>query len=133
MILEDAKLKIHIYCPSRAFVIDSFTAAPPGQDLEGGEPGEDSDVMAATVAQLPSLALEGIWDNLVYDGDVKARLLNYINSTQVFSDKRVDFNIITWNRYETAEATPLMALTRCTELSYSTVRREQARLRFVEH
>lgn len=55
--------------------------------------------MAATVAQLPALALEGIWDNLIYEDNVKLRLLNYINSTQLFGDCRVDFNVITWNRY----------------------------------
>lgn len=54
--------------------------------------------MAATVAQLPSLALEGIWDNLIYEDNVKLRLLNYINSTQLFGDRQVDFNVITWNR-----------------------------------
>ena len=54
--------------------------------------------MAATVAMLPSVALEGIWDNLIYEDDVKTRLLNYIQSTQMLGDKQVDFNIITWNR-----------------------------------
>jgi hypothetical protein len=54
--------------------------------------------MAATVAQLPAQALEGIWDNLIYEDDVKQRLLNYMYSTQLFGDRAVDFNVITWNR-----------------------------------
>ena len=98
MYLRDVRLQIHIYCPSQAFVVDSFSAAPPGESGEAEPGSEDSDVMAATVAMLPSVALEGIWDNLIYEDDVKTRLLNYIQSTQMLGDKQVDFNIITWNR-----------------------------------
>ena len=54
--------------------------------------------MAASVLELPSLSLEGIWDSLIYEGDIKGKLLNYIYSTILFSDAKVDFNIITWNR-----------------------------------
>lgn len=90
-----------MYRPSRQYIIDSFSAAAPGEDGEEGDAdagGEDSDVMAATVAQLPAVALEGIWDNLIYEDNVKLRLLNYINSTQLFGERTVDFNVITWNR-----------------------------------
>ena len=68
--------------------------------------GEDKDVMAATVGQLPAVALEGIWDNLVYEDDVKLRLLNYIASTQLFGDRQVDFNVITWNRCASMTSSP---------------------------
>lgn len=97
-LLANVNLKIHVYCPSRAFIVDSFSAAAPEDHDSADGQGEDSDVMAATVAQLPSLALEGIWDNLIYEDDVKLRLLNYTNSTQLFGDKAVDFNVISWNR-----------------------------------
>ncbi|KAK9899767.1 AAA-domain-containing protein [Cystobasidium minutum MCA 4210] len=98
--LSRAKLHIHVYRPSREYIIDSFSAAAPGED-DGGDgeaAGEDNDVMAATVAHLPAMSLEGIWDNLIYEDNVKLRLLNYINSTQLFGDRMVDFNVITWNR-----------------------------------
>lgn len=96
-------MQIHIYTPSPTFIVDSFSAGPPNAEEDdangnGASSGEDSDVMAATVAQLPAQALEGIWDNLIYEDDVKERLLNYIYSTQLFGDKAVDFNVITWNR-----------------------------------
>lgn len=54
--------------------------------------------MAASVLELPSRSLEGVWDSLIYDGDVKGKLLGYIYSTLLFSDAMVDFNIVTWNR-----------------------------------
>jgi hypothetical protein len=105
--LREVDLKIHIYRPSQAFIVDSFTAAPSkkgGDDddddeHQGGQgSSEDNEVMAATVAHLPALALEGIWDNLIYDDNIKQNLLNYIHATQLFGDKQVDFNVITWNR-----------------------------------
>lgn len=99
MRLDDIELHVHVYRPSQAFIIDSFTAGQPDfDDADATGATEDSDVMAATVAQLPALELEGIWDNLVYEDDVKVRLLNYIYSTQLFGDRQVDFNVITWNR-----------------------------------
>ena len=113
--MDDVTLAIHVYCPTSTFIVDSFTAGPKprtqttdafgntdGDDAQAEDgdedQGEDKDVMAATVGQLPAVALEGIWDNLVYEDDVKLRLLNYIASTQLFGDRQVDFNVITWNR-----------------------------------
>lgn len=36
--------------------------------------------------------------SLVYSDDIKARLLNYIYSTILFSESDIDFNVIAWNR-----------------------------------
>jgi ATP-dependent Lon protease len=36
--------------------------------------------------------------SLVYEDDVKSRLLNYISTTLLFSDAKVDFNLVSWNR-----------------------------------
>ena len=42
------------------------------------------------MSELPSTELEGLWESLFYDGDVKTRLLNYIYATIGFSDADVD-------------------------------------------
>ena len=44
---------------------------------------EDADVQAASVADLPSAALEGVWTNLIFESGIKERLLNvrYLLST----------------------------------------------------
>jgi len=93
--------------------------------------------MAATVAHLPAQALEGIWDNLIYDDNIKQNLLNYIHATQLFGDKQVDFNVITWNRsvimpllissYDKLTLTPHLV-----DLSFCMVRRERGRQVFAE-
>ena len=46
--------------------------------------------MAATVCELPSIGWEGLWESLIYEDDVKTRLLDYIYATVVFSDADVD-------------------------------------------
>lgn len=36
--------------------------------------------------------------SLVYEDDIKTNLLNYIATTLLFSDAKVDFNLVSWNR-----------------------------------
>ncbi|MBV97245.1 Pachytene checkpoint protein 2, partial [Eschrichtius robustus] len=45
-----------------------------------------------------SAEFHGLWDSLVYDVEVKSHLLDYVMTTLLFSDKKVDSNLITWNR-----------------------------------
>lgn len=88
-------LQIHVYQPPSSSKLTEFSTS--SGDDDNDEDG-DNDVPAASVLQLPSRSLEGLWDTLVYDGDVKGKLLGYIYSTMLFSDAAVDFNIVTWNR-----------------------------------
>lgn len=90
--MEDVSLVIHLYQPPSSSRLTEFSTSPLA-DEDG-----DSDVPAASVLELPSLDLEGVWDSLIYDGEIKEKLLNYIYSTMLFSDALVDFNIVTWNR-----------------------------------
>lgn len=93
--LSSIRLRVHVYQPpSNSRVSEVSTGS--GEDADG-EDGAD-DVPAASVLQLPSRSLEGLWDSLVYEDDVKGKLLGYIYSTILFSDASVDFNIVTWNR-----------------------------------
>ncbi|KAK0529386.1 hypothetical protein OC835_004356 [Tilletia horrida] len=88
-----AQLQIHIYQPALEDAVHEFAS---GED--GGDGMEEEQVMAATVAELPNRALDGVWNSLIYADDVKVRLLNYIYTTLLFSDANVDFNIVSWNR-----------------------------------
>ncbi|KAJ9118691.1 hypothetical protein QFC22_003911 [Naganishia vaughanmartiniae] len=86
------RLAVHVYQPSSQNGVDEFAATT------GEEDNDESNVMAATVRELPSRDMDGLWDSLIYADDVKPRLLNYIYTTLLFSDANVDFNIVTWNR-----------------------------------
>ncbi|KAH9951790.1 P-loop containing nucleoside triphosphate hydrolase protein [Amylocystis lapponica] len=88
--IEQVALQIHVYQPSDADAFEELAS--------GSGRGEGEDVMAASVCELPSMAWEGLWESLIYSDDIKAKLLDYIYATVVFSDADVDFNVVSWNR-----------------------------------
>jgi len=59
---------------------------------------EEEEISAANHWILPAQEFHGMWENLIFDSDVKQQLLNYAQTTLLFSDKLVDANIISWNR-----------------------------------
>ena len=79
--LERCLLQIHVYQPSENSSYERMSVNP-------SNPNEE--YTAGTISDLPSKELEGLWESLFYDGDVKQRLLNYIYATIVFSDADVD-------------------------------------------
>lgn len=70
--------------------------------LQEGGPGleelEDEDLAAASHWILPSRDFDGLWESLLFDEDIKTKLLSYAATTLLFTDKSVDTNIISWNR-----------------------------------
>ncbi|XP_022099590.1 pachytene checkpoint protein 2 homolog [Acanthaster planci] len=64
----------------------------------GMEELADEEIAAASHWLLPAADFEGIWDSLVFDSCVKSSLLHYATTTLLFSDCKVDPNIISWNR-----------------------------------
>ncbi|KDN45078.1 AAA-domain-containing protein [Tilletiaria anomala UBC 951] len=89
--VQGTSAEIHVYQTGIFDAVEEFAAGDGDEDE--GEP-----VMAATVAELPSKDLDGLWKSLIYADDVKLRLLNYIYTTVLFSDANVDFNVVSWNR-----------------------------------
>ncbi|CAK9785552.1 AAA-domain-containing protein [Cutaneotrichosporon oleaginosum] len=71
-----------------------------GEVIQGGldEDEEEDCPTAATITNLPSVHMEGLWENLIYEGGIKERLLRYINTSLVFADCMVDPNVISSNR-----------------------------------
>ncbi|KAH9963174.1 thyroid receptor-interacting protein 13 [Russula dissimulans] len=84
-----ASLQIHVYQTIDGDIIEGLTAGP-------SDDGEQT--TAASVCELPSMQLEGLWDSLIFPDDTKTKLLDYIYATVLFSDANVDFNIVSWNR-----------------------------------
>ncbi|KAG0638875.1 P-loop containing nucleoside triphosphate hydrolase protein [Tuber brumale] len=48
--------------------------------------------------ELPAKALDGLWEFLIFDPDIKTKLLHFISTIILFADKGVNFMCITWNR-----------------------------------
>ncbi|XP_071444081.1 pachytene checkpoint protein 2 homolog isoform X1 [Hetaerina americana] len=59
---------------------------------------EEEDMTAANHWILPSTDFHGLWESLVYDSSIKDNLLNFVETTLLFSDKKVDTNVVSWNR-----------------------------------
>ena len=55
-------------------------------------------VAACDNLELPHQSLEGFWENLIYDKQIKRRLINYAMSTMVFASRQVNQHVINWNR-----------------------------------
>ncbi|PWY99379.1 P-loop containing nucleoside triphosphate hydrolase protein [Testicularia cyperi] len=89
--LDESSLQIHVYQPPAVDILDEFSASDP--NVEDGD-----ETTAASVIELPNRSLDGVWDSLVYEEDIKPKLLNYIYTTLLFSDASVDFNLVSWNR-----------------------------------
>jgi hypothetical protein len=84
----------HLYisvsqCEFETHVYQPFLENGMAEISAGGEDGEE-EVMAATVADLPCAVWEGLWESLIYAGNIKGKLLNYIYSTLLLSDAGVD-------------------------------------------
>lgn len=81
--LDSATLVVHVY--------------EVNHDDAGLEEIEDG-MAAASHWVLPSAQLEGLWESLVYETPVKAELLSYSSTALLFADKKVDPNVISWNK-----------------------------------
>lgn len=74
--LSLVSLQIHVYQPTPSNAPPSFLLSESGD----GDEENLGDIAAASILSLPSEELEGIWDSLIYEGEVKERLLGYIYS-----------------------------------------------------
>ncbi|XP_043477419.1 pachytene checkpoint protein 2 homolog [Leptopilina heterotoma] len=59
---------------------------------------ESDEMAAASHWILPSTEFHGLWENLIYESDIKEHLLHFVETTMLFSDRKVDPNIISWNK-----------------------------------
>ncbi|KAJ7499106.1 P-loop containing nucleoside triphosphate hydrolase protein [Mycena latifolia] len=89
--ISEMLLQVHVYQPADTDSFEEFTNST-------GTREDDDETMAASVCELPNRGWEGLWDSLIYAGDIKMKLLDYIHATLVFSDANVDFNLVSWNR-----------------------------------
>lgn len=74
-----------------------FTLDCEGPGMEEMEDGDD-DIPAAQHWMLPSQDFHGLWESLVYDDQIKQQLMDYVSTTLLLSDAKIDSNIISWNR-----------------------------------
>ena len=78
--ISQADLQIHVFQPFPDDTYDECTRSGDGEE----------EVVSATVCEMPSRNLEGLWESLIYADGVKSKLLDYIYATILFSDANVD-------------------------------------------
>jgi pachytene checkpoint protein 2 len=83
------------------FKLEEDEGAPDTDEAQDG-----SVVNACEVLLLPNTHLDGIWETLMYDDSVKSNLLNYVSTIMMFSDRGVDPNIVSFNRYALVSHAP---------------------------
>lgn len=81
LLMDKCLLQIHVYQPTDNSTYEKMTANPSDTSEE---------YTAGTISELPSRELEGLWESLFYESDVKTGLLDYIYATVCFSDAKVD-------------------------------------------
>ncbi|RPA76235.1 P-loop containing nucleoside triphosphate hydrolase protein [Ascobolus immersus RN42] len=67
-------------------------------DVNTGDDNADSDAAVARTYRMPSAHLEGLWESLYFDTDIKSMLLQFMSSAILFGEKGIDHNFISWNR-----------------------------------
>lgn len=82
-----AKLMIYLYC-----------CCEDGPDREYIDGRDDEDLPFTDQWDLPNENLEGLWESIIVDDDIKRNLLGYTNSSLLFSVKDINPSIIAWNR-----------------------------------
>ncbi|CAL8074715.1 unnamed protein product [Calicophoron daubneyi] len=82
-------LLVHIYQ-----LVSGDEALPVHEMVEVGS----ETINGGTTWMLPSMEMQGLWDSLVFDTDIKLDLLSYAQTALLFADKNVSPSIISWNR-----------------------------------
>lgn len=47
---------------------------------------------------LPSKSLDGLWESLIFDSNIRLKLLNYVKTSLLFANQNVNPAIIAWNK-----------------------------------
>ncbi|KAK3267849.1 hypothetical protein CYMTET_23618, partial [Cymbomonas tetramitiformis] len=68
------------------------------EDEPGEEMEDEDEISTYREWSLPSRSFHKLWESLVFEVEVKKRLLNYASSALLFSDLGVDNKLVAWNR-----------------------------------
>ncbi|KAG0261706.1 hypothetical protein BGZ95_004174 [Linnemannia exigua] len=89
-VTRDVELSIHVYQLQRQGAVEEYG------DVGSGD--MDESVMMAHHWTLPCEELEGVWDSLIFEDRLEVKLLEYVYTTILFSDRNVNPHLVSWNR-----------------------------------
>ncbi|KAG9323053.1 hypothetical protein KVV02_004605 [Mortierella alpina] len=84
----DVEMSIHLYHIQSQGAVEEYS----------DDTGQAEAVMMAHHWTLPCQELEGVWENLIFDDGLQTKLMEYVHTTMLFSDRGVNPLLISWNR-----------------------------------
>ncbi|KAF9950334.1 Pachytene checkpoint protein 2 [Modicella reniformis] len=97
VVVREVELSIHVYQVHDQGAVEEYSHDTTGPATAAGQ--EDS-IMTAHHWTLPCEELEGVWENLIFDNAIQIKLLEYVRTAILFTDKNVNPNLVSWNRYQ---------------------------------
>lgn len=86
--VTECELVYHVY-KFDIFGVETDTMT----DAASGE-----EIAAADIWALPTEEFHGLWESLIYDTKLKEDTLRFVETAFEFADRRVDPNVVSWNR-----------------------------------
>jgi len=95
-VCEDTTATSHL--PSLSIVYRCYKLQTSGPETEEICQDGEEEIPAAQHWILPNLEFQGMWENLIYDTDIKRELIRFVSTSLLLSDKGVDTSVVTCNR-----------------------------------
>lgn len=89
--VEKISFEGHSLGNRRTYIYSCQTEDPYQEEIEEG-------IVGTTLYSLPCSQFDNLWDNLIFDSDIKQKLLDMASTSIVLADKGVDSNVVTCNR-----------------------------------
>jgi len=95
-ICDDRSTTTHL--PSSSINYKCYKLVSQGPETEEICQEGEEEIAAAQHWILPNLEFQDIWENLIYDTNIKGELLRFVSTSLMLSDKGVNSQIVTCNR-----------------------------------
>ncbi|KAK9467665.1 P-loop containing nucleoside triphosphate hydrolase protein [Lipomyces arxii] len=85
VLLANCKFEVHVYELRPSVSVNTISV-------------DDAGTVASTVIDLPCRTLDGLWESLIFDDDIKHRLLHFMSTLMLFSSRKVNSNLVSCGR-----------------------------------
>lgn len=99
-IVDDERDEVTLLPGHSCFKVHAFVLSEEEVSTEELEPtgGDDEWTAGCDSLPLPHRSLDGVWENLIFEPEIKRCLLDYAKSALFFADKSVSSHVVHWNR-----------------------------------